>query len=43
MSRKDLADKLGITFYAVRGWEYEQKSPSAKVMPRIIEFLGYVP
>lgn len=43
MSRKDLADMFGVTFFAVRGWEYEQKSPSGKLTPKIIDFLGYVP
>jgi len=43
LTRRELAEKLGTTFYAVRGWELEQKTPNVKLMPKIVGFLGYKP
>ena len=43
MAQKEVAEKLGIRTYTIRGWEYNQYSPEIRHMPKIIEFLGYVP
>lgn len=43
LTRRELAEKLDTTFYAVRGWELEQKTPKVQLMPDIITFLGYKP
>jgi transcriptional regulator with XRE-family HTH domain len=43
MLQKELAERLGTTICTVRNWEKNRSSPSLIFIPKIIQFLGYVP
>jgi transcriptional regulator with XRE-family HTH domain len=43
MTQEEVAAKLQTTVCTYRGWERNQRNPSFRYMPSIIEFLGYVP
>ncbi|MCL5958456.1 MAG: helix-turn-helix domain-containing protein [Chloroflexi bacterium] len=39
----DVAHKLGVPECSVLNWEKNRTSPTLHFIPRIVEFLGYVP
>lgn len=41
--QKDVATQIGVTEEAVYNWENNHKKPKVHLLPKIIEFLGYVP
>ncbi|MHB9037748.1 MAG: helix-turn-helix domain-containing protein [Armatimonadota bacterium] len=41
--QKDVAKILGVTEASVFYWETHRASPRGRYIPRIIEFLGYLP
>ena len=41
--QREVAEKLGVTKDSIHNWETNRKSPQLRFVPRIIEFLGYVP
>ncbi|HUV94849.1 MAG TPA: helix-turn-helix transcriptional regulator [Anaerolineae bacterium] len=41
--QRDVAQKLGVREATIYNWESNRKSPQLRFLPRIIEFLGYVP
>lgn len=41
--QKDVADMIGVLECTVYNWESRGNEPGIKYMPKIIEFLGYVP
>jgi transcriptional regulator with XRE-family HTH domain len=41
--QKDVAKRLGADEASVWNWEKNRSSPALRFVPRIIEFLGYVP
>ena len=41
--QKDVARRLEVTTDSVAYWETNRNQPSLRMIPRIIEFLGYVP
>jgi DNA-binding transcriptional regulator YiaG len=43
MLQKELAERFGATVCTVRNWEKNRSNPSLPFIPRIIQFLGYVP
>ena len=43
LCQKEVAQKLGINKTTVYNWENNRTSPSMNHIPKIIEFLGYVP
>ena len=43
LSQADVATRLGATENTVCNWENNRSSPSLRFVPRIIDFLGYVP
>jgi transcriptional regulator with XRE-family HTH domain len=43
MLQKEVAEKFGTTVCTVRNWEKNRSTPSLPFIPRIIQFLGYVP
>ncbi len=43
MLQKEVAQRLKTTVCTYRNWERNLRNPSFRYMPRIIEFLGYVP
>lgn len=42
MKQRDVAKLLGCTVQSIRFWEQDKTQPIPN-MPRVIEFLGYVP
>ena len=43
LRQKDVAQRLGVDSASVTNWEKGHTSPTLHLIPRIIEFLGYVP
>ena len=43
LTQKDVADRLGADETSVWNWEKNRSSPALRFVPRVIEFLGYVP
>jgi transcriptional regulator with XRE-family HTH domain len=43
LTQKDVAKRLGADETSVWNWEKNRSSPALRFVPRIIEFLGYVP
>jgi transcriptional regulator with XRE-family HTH domain len=43
MLQKELADKFGTTTCTIRNWEKNRSNPSLTFIPKIIQFLDYVP
>lgn len=41
--QKEVAQRLGVNKDTICNWENNRTSPSLRFIPRIIEFLGYVP
>ena len=41
--QEEAATKLGVSSDTVRGWENNRHEPAIRHVPRILEFLGYVP
>ncbi|HKZ19449.1 MAG TPA: helix-turn-helix transcriptional regulator [Acidimicrobiia bacterium] len=41
--QKDVAARLGVTKDTVRNWERNRTEPVARLVPRIVRFLGYLP
>ncbi|GAF89587.1 unnamed protein product [marine sediment metagenome] len=38
-----MAESLGVHETTIYNWETHRRSPSLRFLPRIVEFLGYVP
>jgi transcriptional regulator with XRE-family HTH domain len=43
MLQKEVAERFGTTVCTIRNWEKNRSNPSLIFIPRIIQFLGYVP
>ena len=43
MLQKEVAEKLGTTPCTIRNWEKNRSNPSLGFIPKIIQFLGYMP
>ncbi|UCF16678.1 MAG: transcriptional regulator [Phycisphaerales bacterium] len=43
MTQNEVATRLRTTADTVRNWEKNHSSPAIRYMPKIIEFLGYIP
>jgi transcriptional regulator with XRE-family HTH domain len=43
LTQRDVAIRLGADEASVWNWEKNRSSPAFRFVPRIIEFLGYVP
>lgn len=43
LRQKKVAERLGVDKDSVYNWETNRYSPSLRVVPRIIQFLGYLP
>jgi len=43
MTQEEVATRLQTTADTVRNWENNRSSPAIQYMPKIIEFLGYIP
>ncbi|UCE50529.1 MAG: helix-turn-helix transcriptional regulator [Phycisphaerales bacterium] len=43
MTQNEVATRLQSKADTVRNWEKNRSSPSIQYMPKIVEFLGYVP
>ena len=43
MIQADVARQLGVTALAVTNWECNHADPAVHLIPRIVDFLGYVP
>jgi transcriptional regulator with XRE-family HTH domain len=43
MLQKEVAAKLQTTVCTYCGWERNQRNPSFRYMPKIVNFLGYIP
>ena len=43
LSRRVVAETLDISVDAVKQWETNKVSPNVSLVPRVIEFLGYIP
>ena len=41
--QRDVARRLGVDTASVTNWEKNHNVPMPQLIPRIIEFLGYVP
>jgi transcriptional regulator with XRE-family HTH domain len=41
--QKDVARQIGVTEESVYNWETNRTEPEVRLIPRIIEFLGYTP
>ena len=41
--QKDVAHQIGVTEEAIYNWENNRSKPKIYLLPKIIEFLGYVP
>jgi transcriptional regulator with XRE-family HTH domain len=41
--QKEVAEKLGVDEATIYNWENNRSSPKLHYIPKIIEFLGYVP
>jgi DNA-binding XRE family transcriptional regulator len=43
LTKSRLARAIGVSTYSFKVWEADRFMPSIKMMPKIIEFLGYNP
>jgi len=43
MLQKEVAGRLGTTVCTIRNWEKNRSNPSLGFIPKIVQFLGYVP
>jgi transcriptional regulator with XRE-family HTH domain len=43
LSQGLVAEFFGVSYHAISDWEANVVSPAVKSMPKVIEFLGYVP
>ncbi|UCE46955.1 MAG: helix-turn-helix transcriptional regulator [Phycisphaerales bacterium] len=43
MTQNEVATRLQTTADTARNWEKDRSSPAIQFMPKIIEFLGYIP
>jgi len=43
IQQKELAEKCGVTVCTIRNWEKNRSNPSLVFMPKIVQFLGYIP
>ena len=43
LTQKEVAQRLGADETSVWNWEKNRSSPALRFVPRIIEFLGYIP
>jgi transcriptional regulator with XRE-family HTH domain len=43
MLQKEVAERFGTTVCTVRNWEKNRSNPSLPFIPKIIQFLGYIP
>ena len=43
LRQKDIADQLGVDVVTVLNWERNKVEPLARLVPRIVRFLGYHP
>jgi transcriptional regulator with XRE-family HTH domain len=41
--QKEVAEKIGVDEASVHNWERNLTAPSLGLMPRVLEFLGYIP
>jgi transcriptional regulator with XRE-family HTH domain len=41
--QKDVAQKIGVDAASVNNWETDRNNPSLAIIPKLIEFLGYIP
>jgi transcriptional regulator with XRE-family HTH domain len=41
--QKEVAEKIGVNEASVYNWEKNLKGPALRFIPKVIEFLGYVP
>jgi transcriptional regulator with XRE-family HTH domain len=41
--QKDVALKIGVTDCTITNWENSNTSPPVEFIPKIVEFIGYVP
>jgi transcriptional regulator with XRE-family HTH domain len=41
--QKEVAQKLGVDKASIHNWETHRTNPSLPIIPKIIEFLGYIP
>ena len=43
LTQKELASALGVDQWTVINWEVRGRTPAPQVMPRVVQFLGYLP
>ena len=43
LSQQQLADRLGVNRGSVENWEYDNTVPHLRVLPKVIDFLGFDP
>lgn len=43
LSQEQVAEFFGVSRYAVSDWEADVASPTIRLMPKVVDFLGYVP
>lgn len=43
MLQEQVAKELGVTVCTYRNWEKNRSNPSLVFMPKVVQFLGYVP
>lgn len=43
LTQKHVAEQIGVDEVTLRHWEKNHTSPRGYLIPRVIEFLGYVP
>jgi transcriptional regulator with XRE-family HTH domain len=41
--QKEVARRIGVLFESVKNWERGVSKPTTRILPRLIEFLGYNP
>ncbi len=41
--QKEVAERIGVNGTSIYNWENNRKKPALRFVPKIIEFLGYVP
>ncbi|WP_374652328.1 helix-turn-helix domain-containing protein [Dongia sp.] len=41
--QREAAARLGVNAWTYLGWEHDRKKPSVRMLPRIIDLLGYDP
>ncbi len=43
LTKSQVAEFFGVSYHAVSDWETNTVSPTTRLMPKVIEFLGYAP